>query len=75
MVGLARVVKEAKWEKKCCHHCSSLEHFISDCPLVKASRADSHLNHKGGMAPKKGAQTPQMKVTMPKLPQEGMPKV
>ena len=29
---------------------------------------------KGGMVPKKGAQAPQGMVTMPKAPQDGMPK-
>ena len=43
-VCLARVVKDAQQEEKCCYHCSSPEHFIHDCPLVKASRMDSHLN-------------------------------
>ena len=71
---LARAVKDAQKEEKCCYHCSSLNHFIRDFPLVKTSRMDSHLNHKEGMAPKKGAQTPQMKVTMPKIPPEGGPK-
>ena len=36
-----------KREEKCCYHCSSLNHFIHDCPLVNASRTDSHLNHWG----------------------------
>ena len=36
MVHLARVVKDTQMEEKHCYHCSSLEHFIHDCPLVKA---------------------------------------
>ena len=51
-------------------HCSSPGHFIQDCLLGAASRTDSHLNWKEGMAPKKGAQAPQTKV-----PQDGTPKV
>ena len=39
MVCLARVVKEAQQDEKCCYHCSSMEHFICECPLVKASRS------------------------------------
>ena len=44
IVCLARAVKDAQQEEKCCYHCSSLEHFICKCPLVRASRVDSHLN-------------------------------
>ena len=55
MVHLVRAVKDAQKEEKCCYHCSSLDHFICDCPLVKALRTNSHLNHKEGMALKKGA--------------------
>ena len=35
MVYLARAVKDAQVEEKCCYHCSSPEHFIHNCPLVK----------------------------------------
>ena len=38
IVCLARAVKDAQEEEKCCYHCSSLEHFIHNCPLVKVSR-------------------------------------
>ena len=75
MVHLARAVKDAQMEEKCCYHCSSLEDFIHDCPLVKALGANLHLNCKEGTAPKKGAQAPQTKVATPKAPQEGAPKV
>ena len=44
IVHLARTVKDAQQEEKHCYHCSRPEHFIWDCPLVKASRMDSHLN-------------------------------
>ena len=74
MVCLVRPVKDTQKEEKCCYRCSSLDHFIHDCPLVKASRMNSHLNHKEGMATKKGAQAPQMKVTMPMMPLEGVAK-
>ena len=73
MVHLVRAMKDAQKEEKCCYHCSSLDHFICDCPLVKASGTNSHLNHKEGMAPRKGAWVPQMKVTMPMMPPEGAP--
>ena len=55
MVHLERAVKDAQKEKKHYYHCSSLDHFSHDCPLVKALRTNSHLNHKEGMALKKGA--------------------
>ena len=36
MVHLVRGVKDApEEEEEHCYHCSSLEHFIHDCPLVK----------------------------------------
>ena len=72
---LARTVKEAQWDEKCCYHCSSIEHFIHECPLVKASRSVTHLSQKEGMVPEKGAQTPQVKVTKPKVLPEKMPRV
>ena len=75
MVHLARAVKDTQMEEKHCYHCSSLEHFISDCPLVKVSGVKLHLNCKEGMVLKKGTWTPQMKVTTPKTPQEEAPKV
>ena len=66
----ARAVKEAQQEEKCCYHCSSPEHFIHNCPLVKASRTDPHLNQKEGTVLKKGVWTPPGKATMPKAPQD-----
>ena len=75
MVHLARAMKDTQMEEKCCYHCSSLENFICNCPLVKALGAKLHLNHKEGMVPKKGAQAPQTKATTPKTPQEEAPKV
>ena len=44
IVHLVSAVKDAQQEEKCCYHCSSLDHFICNCPLVAASRTDSHLN-------------------------------
>ena len=74
IVHLARAVKNAQQEEKCCYHHGSPEHFICKCPLVKASRTDSHLNQKEETTLKKGAWTPQGKVTMPKVPQDWRPK-
>ena len=70
MVHLARAMKDAQVEQKHCYHCSSLEHFIQDCLLVRASRENMQLNCKEGRASRKGAWTPQMKTTMPKNPLE-----
>ena len=67
-VHLARAMKDTQMEEKHCYHCSSLEHFICNCPLVKALGVNMHLNCKEGMVPKKGAWAPQTKVTMPKTP-------
>ena len=75
IVCLARAVKEAQQDEKCCYHCSSPDHFICECPLVKASRTATHLNQKEGMAPEKGAQTPLVMAAKSKVPQEGTPKV
>ena len=57
MVCLARAVKDAQVDEKCCYHCSSWEHFICNCLLIKTSREKKQLNGKEGMALMKGAQT------------------
>ena len=75
MIHLTRAVKDAQQEEKHCYHCSSLDHFIRDCPLVKSGRKETNLNHKEGMVPMKGAQTPLGKATPLKASQDGMPKV
>ena len=74
MVCLAWAVKDAQVEGKHCYHCSSPEQFIYDCPLVRASRENANLNHKEGTVLRKGAQTPQMKMTMSKNLQEEVSK-
>ena len=53
MMCLTRAIKDAQVEEKHCYHCSSLEHFIHNCPLVRASRENMQLNYKEGMASKK----------------------
>ena len=58
MVCLARAVKDTQADEKHCYHCSSPEHFICNCPLVKTSREKKQLNDKEGTASMKGAQTP-----------------
>ena len=71
IVCLARAVKEAQQDEKHCYHCSSPEHFICKCLLVKASRSATHLNQKEGTALEKEVQTPEVKATKPKAPPEG----
>ena len=48
MVWLARAVKDAQTDEKRCYHCSSPEHFIHNCLLMKAARDKKQLNGKGG---------------------------
>ena len=38
MVWLARAVEDTQTDEKCCYHCSSPEHFICNCPLMKNTR-------------------------------------
>ena len=38
MVHLARAVKDTQVDEKSCYHCSSPEHFICNCLLIKTSR-------------------------------------
>ena len=68
MVNLALAVKDTQVEEKHCYHCSSPKHFIHDCLLVRASKENMQFNCKEGTASRKGAQTPQLKMTMPKNP-------
>ena len=69
MVRLARAVKDAQADEKHCSHCSSVEHFICNCPLMKVARDQKQLNGKEGMAMMKGAQTPPKPVNAAKSPQ------
>ena len=74
ILHLAQAVKEAQQDEKHCYHCSSPEHFIHECPLVKASSTATHLNQKEGMVLEKGVWTPHVKVAKAKVPHEGTPK-
>ena len=65
-VHLVRAVKDAQTEEKHCYHCSSPEHFIHNCLLMKTLRENMQLNCKERMVLKKGAQTPLTKATTPK---------
>ena len=70
MVQLARVVKDAQMDKKHCYHCSSPEHFICNCPLMKTTRDKKQLNGKEGMAMMKGAPNPPTMTSTIKGPQK-----
>ena len=70
MVQLARAVKDAQTDEKCCYHCSSPEHFIRNCPFMKTARDKKQLNGKEGMAMTKGAQTPPTMTSAIKSPQK-----
>ena len=70
IIQLARAVKDAQTDKKHCYHCSSPEHFIRNCPLMKTARDKKQLNGKEGMATMKGAQTPPKAMNTIKSPQK-----
>ena len=48
MVQLTRAVKDAQKDEKCCYHCSSPEHFIRNCPLMKTTRDKKQLMGRRG---------------------------
>ena len=70
MVWLARAVKDTQTDEKCCYHCSSLEHFICNCPLMKTARDNKQLNGKEGTVMMKGARTPPKVTSAIKSPQK-----
>ena len=70
MVRLARAVKDAQMDEKHCYHCSSPEHFICNCLLMKAARDKKQLNRKEGMVMVKGAWTPLKLANATKSPQQ-----
>ena len=70
MVWLVRAVKNTQMDEKCCYHCSSTEHFICNCLLMKTARDKKQLNGKEGMAMMKGAWTPPKAISAIKSPQK-----
>ena len=68
MVWLARTVKDTQMDEKCCYHCSSPEHFIHNCLLMKTTRDKKQLNGKEGTAMTKGAWTPPTATSTVKSP-------
>ena len=57
-------------DEKHCYHCSSPEHFIHDCLLMKTARDKKQLNGKEGTAMAKGAHTPLATANAIKSPQQ-----
>ena len=70
MVWLARAVKDAQMDERHCYHCSSPEHFIRNCLLMKTARDKKQLNGKEGMVMAKGAWTPPKATNAMKSPQK-----
>ena len=70
MVWLARAVRDAQTDERCCYHCSSPEHFIRNCLLMKTARDKKQLNGKEGTVTAKGAQTPPKAMNTVKSPQK-----
>ena len=70
MVQLTRAVKDAQTDKKHCYYCSSHEHFIHNCLLMKTSRDKKQLKGKEGTAMVKGAHAPLATVNAIKTPQK-----
>ena len=70
MVQLAREAKDAQTDEKHCYHCSSPEHFIHNCLLMKTSRDKKQLNRKEGTVMMKGAWTPSTTTSAIKSPQK-----
>ena len=74
MVRLARAVKDAQTDERHCYHCSSPEHFICNCPLMKTARDKKQLNGKEWTVMAKGAQTPPKAANTIKSPQRRLRK-
>ena len=70
MVRLSRAVKDAQMDERHCNHCSSHEHFICNCLLMKTARDKKQLNGKEGMVMVKGAWTPPKAMNAIKIPQK-----
>ena len=75
MVHLARAIKDTQADNKHCYHCSSPEHFICNCLLIKTSREKKQLNGKEGTTLKKGVWTPPTTANALKSPQMEVLKV
>ena len=70
MVQLARAVKDAQMDERCCYHSSSPEDFICNCLLMKTARDKKQLNGKEGMVMVNAAQNPPKATNAIKNPQK-----
>ena len=70
MIWLARVVKDAQMDEKCCYHYSSPKHFIHNCLLMKTTRNKKQLNGKEGVGTMKGVLAPLTTTDAIKSPQK-----
>ena len=70
MIWLARAVKDAQMDEKHCYHCSSPEHLICNCLLMKTTRDKKQLNGKDGTVMTKGAWTSPKATSAIKSPQK-----
>ena len=57
-------------DERHCYHCSSPEHFIRNCLLMKTARDKKQLNGKEGMVTVKGVWTPPKATNAIKSPQK-----
>ena len=71
MVWLARAVKDTQTDEKHCYHCSSPEHFIRNCPLMKTARDKKQLYGEGGDSNDEGSLDPSNHSKHCKDPPEG----
>ena len=71
MVQLARAVKDAQTDERHCYHCSSPEHFIHNCLLMKTARDKKQLNGKEGTVMCKGSPDPSKSNECHKEPPKG----
>ena len=61
-------VKYAQQDEKCCYHCSSWDHFIRDCPLVKLTRKGTKFKLQRRDGAKERGPDPPIKVTLLEVP-------
>ena len=74
MVCLVRAVKDVQKEEKCCYHCNILDHFICDCPVVKALRTNSYLNTRKGQHGRREPRPLRQKLPCQQCPRREHPK-
>ena len=71
MVQLARVVKDAQADEKWCYHCSSPEHLICNCLLMKTARDKKTVKWEGGDGNNEGSLGPSYNSKCHKEPPKG----